>query len=182
MRVATAPSLPAARLPTGAELRDGTAIQLRLAVPGDHDELARFFHRLSLDSLNRRFFGPAEPSARLLDTFCTSAHPADAATVIATSPVNGAVRAIAVASYFRIDAACAEVAFAVDDQYQGHGLGGVLLAQLAMLARQQGFSRLEAQTLPDNAAMLHVFRDCGLELHVTPERGCVTVHLELPRA
>ena len=44
--------------------RGGLVARLRLAFPDDdHDELARFFHGLPLDSLRRRVFGPAEPSA-----------------------------------------------------------------------------------------------------------------------
>ena len=55
-----------------AVLRDGSVVQLRLSVASDRDELARFFHHLSFESLRRRFFGPAEPSPELLGTFCSS--------------------------------------------------------------------------------------------------------------
>ena len=162
-----------------AVLRDGSVVQLRLAVPGDHDELTRFFHRLSPDSLRRRFFGPAEPSGALLDTFCTSSHPAQAATLLALRQVDGALRPIAVGSYFRVDATIAEVAFAVDDQFQGKGLGTVLLERLATLAAAHGFTRFEAVTLPDNAPMLDMFHESGFEMVTKPERGCVTVHVSL---
>ena len=163
-------------------LRDGSVAQLRLAVPGDHGEVARFFHRLSLDSLRLRFFGPAEPSATLLDTFCVSSHPDQAATMLALRPVDGVPYAIAVASYFRIDAATAEVAFAVDDHLHHNGLGTMLLHRLATLARGQGFTTFEAVTLPDNVPMLDMFRDSGFAMRVKPERGSVTVQLSLDRA
>ena len=166
-------------MPSRAVLRDGSIVQLRLAVPGDHDALTRFFHRLSLESLRRRFFGAAEPSTTLLDTFCTSAQPAQAATVLALRPIEGVERPIAVASYFRIDGAAAEVAFAVDDQFHGQGVGTLLLGRLAELASAQGFTRFEALTLPDNAPMLDMLRDSGFEEHVKNERGCVTVQLSL---
>jgi GNAT superfamily N-acetyltransferase len=164
---------------TPAVLRDGSVVQLRLALPDDHAALTRFFHRLSVESLRRRFFGPAEPSSTLLDTFCTSAHPAQAATVLALRLTDGVERVIAVASYFRIDAATAEVAFAVDDQFHGRGVGTLLLERLAELAGAQGFTRFEALTLPDNAPMLDMLRDSGFEEHVKSERGCVTVELSL---
>ncbi|MCU1386279.1 MAG: family N-acetyltransferase [Acidobacteria bacterium] len=95
---------------------------------------------------------------------------------MATRLVEGVGRAIAVASYFRIDATNAEVAFAVDDAYQGHGLGAVLLTSVAMLARDQGFARVDAHTLPDNGGMFHVLRASGFEMRIKPQRGCVTVH------
>jgi acetate---CoA ligase (ADP-forming) len=162
-----------------AVLHDGSVVQLRLAVSGDHDELTRFFHRLSLESLRRRFFSAAEPSGTLLDSFCTSAHPAEAATLLALCQVDGVLRLVAVGSYFRIDATTAEVAFAVDDRYQGRGLGTLLLKRLATLALAHGFTRFDAVTLPDNAPMLEVFHESGFEMRARPERGCVTVHLSL---
>jgi GNAT superfamily N-acetyltransferase len=160
-------------------LRDGSIVQLRLAVPGDHDALTRFFHRLSVESLRRRFFGAVEPSTTLLDTFCTSAHPAQAATLLALRLIDGVECPIAVASYFRVDDTTAEVAFAVDDQFQGRGVGTLLLDRLAEFARAEGFTRFEALTLPDNAPMLDMLRDSGFEEQVKTERGCVTVQLSL---
>jgi GNAT superfamily N-acetyltransferase len=78
-----------------------------------------------------------------------------------------------------MDATTAEVAFAVEDRFQGHGLGTALLDRLAVLARARGFTRFEAVTLPDNARMLDMFRDSGFAVQLKPERGCVTVQLSL---
>jgi predicted CoA-binding protein/GNAT superfamily N-acetyltransferase len=162
-----------------AVLRDGSVVQLRLASPGDHAMLGRFFHRLSLESLHRRFFGLAEPSDALLDTFCTSSDPAQAATLLALREVEGELRPIAAGSYFRADATSAEVAFAVDDRFQGRGLGTVLLERLAALASSHGVTRFEALTLSDNAPMLNVFRESGFEIHSKPDHECVNVRLSL---
>lgn len=163
-----------------AVLRDGSVVQLRLSVAGDRDELARFFHHLSFESLRRRFFGPAEPSSALLDTFCASSDPRQAATLLALRQIDGVLRPIAIGSYFKIDATTAEVAFAVDDQSQGNGLATLLLQRLATLAAAQGFTRFEAVTLPDNRAMLDVFHASGLEIRSESERGAVEVLLALP--
>src|SRR5689334_16884024 len=137
-----------------AVLRDGSVVLLRLADPNDHDVLARFFHELSLESLRRRFFGIAEPTDAMLDSFCTSSNPAQTATLLALRSIEGELRPIAVGSYFKTSASSAEVAFAVDDHFQGKGLGTVLLEHLAALAAANGFTRFEAMTLSDNAAML----------------------------
>ena len=177
---ATSPSLPSTEdAADRAVLRDGSVVQLRLAGRGDRDELARFFHDLSFESLRRRFFSSAEPSDTLLDTFCSSSDPLQAATLLALRLVDGALRPIAVGSYFKIDATCAEAAFAVDDHFQGKGLGTVLLDRLAALAAAHGFTRFEAVTLSDNAAMLDVFRASGFEIHSANDHGCVTVQLSL---
>ena len=160
-------------------LRDGSVVQLRLAGPGDREALARFFHGLSFESLRRRFFGPAEPSQKIVEIFCDASDPAQTVTLLALRLVDGSLRPIAVGSYFRIDASSAEVAFAVDDHFQNKGLGTVLLDRLAGLAGGHGFTRFEAVTLSDNAAMLTVFHESGFEIHSKSEHGCVTVQLSL---
>jgi GNAT superfamily N-acetyltransferase len=162
-----------------AVLRDGSIVLLRFADPGDHEALARFFHGLTIESLRRRFFGPCEPSDRLLDTFSTSSDPKQAATLLALRAIEGATRPIAVGSYFRVDATTAEVAFAVDDRFQANGLGTMLLERLATLAAANGFTGFEAVTLTDNAPMLDMLQESGFEMRIQPERGVVTVHLSL---
>src|SRR3954468_12169964 len=84
-----------------AVLRDGSVVLLRLATPADHAMLARFFHDLSLESRRRRFLGFAEPSDKLLDSFCTQADVSESATLLAMRLVDAEMRPIAVGSYFR---------------------------------------------------------------------------------
>ena len=160
-------------------LRDGSAVQLRLAGPTDRDAITRFFHGLSFESLGRRFCGPAEPSRQMVETFCDASDAAKAVTLLALRLIDGSLRPIAVGSCFRIDASSAEVAFAVDDHFQNKGLGTVLLDRLAALAAAHGFTRFEAVTLSDNAAMLTVFHESGFEIHSKSERGGVSVQLSL---
>lgn len=44
----------------------------------------------------------------------------------------------------------AEVAFVVQDEHQGRGLGSVLLEHLAVAARHRGITRFYADTLATN--------------------------------
>ena len=76
----------------------------------------------------------------------------------------------ATASYLGINDRVAEVAFAVDDRFQGKGLATMLLERLAGIAAQHGFARFLASTLVDNAAMLEVFRDSGFEIRSKSSR------------
>jgi acetate---CoA ligase (ADP-forming) len=179
MRAMSPPSPASEASADRAVLRDGSVVQLRLAVPADHEVLGRFFHDLSLESRRRRFLAIAEPSNAILDGFCTSTDSSKAATLLALRLVDGELRPIAVGSYFKVDASSAEVAFAVDDHFQGKGLGTVLLERLATLASANGFTRFEAVTFSDNAAMLEVFRESGFEIHSKPDHGCVNVQLSL---
>jgi acetyl coenzyme A synthetase (ADP forming)-like protein len=162
-----------------AVLRDGTVATLRLAQTGDREVLRRFFHELSTESRRRRFLGFGEPADALLDRLSDSSDPARAATLLVLRVRDGESRPIAVGSYIGIDAIAAEAAFAVDDAFQGRGLGTILLERLAAMAAAHGFRRFDAMTLPDNTAMLEVFHDSGFEIRSRSESGAINVQLSL---
>jgi acetate---CoA ligase (ADP-forming) len=177
---AISPPLPAADdTASRAVLRDGSVVQLRLAGPSDQPALTRFFHDLSPESRRRRFFAITEPADSLLARFCDSSDLACSATLLALRLDGGLLRPIAVGSYFSTGDATAEVAFAVDDRFQGKGLGTMLLERLATIAGAHGFKRFEAMTLADNAAMLEVFHESGFEIRSKSDRGCVNVQLSI---
>src|SRR5689334_449286 len=89
---------------------------------------------------------------------------------------------IAVGRYERLGAGApeAEVAFVVADEYQGRGIGSVLLEHLAAAAREVGIERFVAEVLPQNAKMLNVFADAGYEVDRRYADG--VVHLVFPVA
>src|SRR5262245_21834673 len=164
MKVIT-PSLPAAD--DAAErvvLRDGSVAMLRPSRPDDAPAIKRFFHDLSPESRRRRFFTFAEPADALIDRLADSQDPTRALTFLAMRTVDGASKPVAVGSYIAVSPTSAEAAFAVDDRFQGKGLGSILLERLAVTGAAHGFRRFEATTLTENAAMLDVFRESGFEI------------------
>ena len=50
----------------------------------------------------------------------------------------------------------AEIAFAVVDQYQGHGIGKALMRHLAAIAQAAGLKKLSAEVLAENLPMLRL--------------------------
>ena len=76
----------------------------------------------------------------------------------------------------------AEVAFLVEEDYAGLGIAGRVLKHLARIARERGVRRLEAEVLPQNKAMLAVFRRSGLPMTESPAEDAVHVTLELAGA
>ena len=86
---------------------------------------------------------------------------------------------VAIASYIAINPKVAEVAFAVDDRFQGKGLSTLLLERLAVRAAQNGFEKFQATTLADNMPMLEVFRDSGFEIRSKTTAGVVELQLSL---
>ena len=160
-------------------LRDGTAATVRAAGPEDREALRRFFHNLSPDSRRNRFFTESEPSTAIIDRFAESSEDGHALTLVACRHVEGEVRIIAVASYIGLTDTAAEVAFAVDDRFQGKGISTLLLERLAARAAAHGFERFHATTLADNAAMREVFHDSGFEIRSRSAAGTVEVQLSL---
>jgi len=155
-----APAPPALDDPTTPRLvlRDGSVATVRRSTPDDREAMRRFFHDLSPESRRRRFFTAAEPNDALVDRLCDSADGRRSLTLVAVRQAGSETRFIAVGSYFATSADTAEAAFAVDDRFQGKGLGTELLERLAAIAASHGFQRFDATTLMDNHGMLEVFR------------------------
>src|SRR5690606_37286431 len=89
-------------------------------------------------------------------------------SLVVTVGPRPAEQLVAVGSYshtHRPDVA--EVAFLVEDAYQGRGIGTLLLERLAMAALEQGLTALEAFVMGENTDMLSVFEASGF----TFERG-----------
>jgi acetate---CoA ligase (ADP-forming) len=174
------PSMPAVDA-SGQQvvLRDGTVATLRPSVAEDRAAVAQFFHALTPESRRRRFFTVGEPPESLVERLCESGDPAAALTLLAVRLVEGRLQPIAVGSYIGLSPGVAEAAFAVDDRFQGKGLGTILLEHLAATAAAHGFRRFDAVTLPDNAAMLDVFHESGFEIRSKSETGQINVQLSL---
>jgi acyl-CoA synthetase (NDP forming)/RimJ/RimL family protein N-acetyltransferase len=156
-------------------LRDGSTAFIRLAQPADRDALREFFHQLSPESKRRRFFSSANPPDALVARLCDSSNPRSQLSLIVNRTVAGVSRIIATGSYSARDGSTAEVAFAVDDEFQGKGLGGLLLERLALLAARHGFVRFWALTRIENRLMLDTFRNSGFRLHEKVEDECVEI-------
>jgi acetyl coenzyme A synthetase (ADP forming)-like protein len=160
-------------------LRDGTTASVRRASPGDEVQILAFFRDLSLPSRRFRFFSASEPVPELLSRFAHSEDPGKALTLLAFRSVDGSARIVAVASYLALTETVAEVALAVDDRFQGKGIGTLMLERLAASAAHVGFQAFHASMLVDNLAMRDVFRDSGFEIRSTWGKDVVELRLEL---
>jgi ribosomal protein S18 acetylase RimI-like enzyme len=74
----------------------------------------------------------------------------------------------------------AEIAFVVIDAYQGQGIGTILMRHLAILARDAGLRELIAEVLPENTAMLKVFKKFGFR--PGSKREAQAIHLTMQLA
>lgn len=162
---------------TDVVIRDGSTITLRGAEEHDVPALLQFLQSLSPHSLYHRFHGwPTLTEARIRNLIGLDG--GRATTVVAESA--GAIAGFA--TFCHGDGGPghrAEVAFAVGDLVQGHGIGTRLLERLAAIARKDGIETFDAYVLGDNGPMLQVFRDSGLTTTVSLEAGVWHVTLSL---
>jgi RimJ/RimL family protein N-acetyltransferase len=159
-------------------LRDGTTILVRTIRADDKPRLLRHFQGLSPRSLYYRFFGLkrslTDDDLRRLTELDLVNHVGLAATM----HFDGDEHFIGVGRYIRRDRlSSAEVAFAVLDAYQGHGIGTLLLKHLARIARSNGIERLEADVMGGNQQMLEVFMNSGFREEQSYDTGVVHVSL-----
>jgi acyl-CoA synthetase (NDP forming)/GNAT superfamily N-acetyltransferase len=155
--------------PFDVALRSGATVQVRVAQPGDAERIEAFLSGLSAQSRWLRFFSGGVDLARAARE--TAAAGDGHQVLLAVTGGEGEV--VGIGQLDREGPQRAEVAFAVADRMHGHGLGTVLLAHLAELARESGIEVLEARVLPENAAMRAVFRDSGFPFREHVEDGAL---------
>jgi acetyl coenzyme A synthetase (ADP forming)-like protein len=160
-------------------LRDGSVAALRPATAADREAVRAFFRGLSPESRWKRFLGDVEPTESAIDRMCSSPDPANALTLVAWRQHPGGPTAIAIASYASMGGPIAEAAFAVDDRFQGKGIGTALLERLAAIGASRGFRWFQATVLHDNQPMLDVFRDSGFEVRSRSDNGLLDIRLNL---
>ncbi len=73
----------------------------------------------------------------------------------------------------------AEVAFLVDEEHQGKGIGSLILEHLAYIARDAGVTHFTAEVLPENRGMVGVFKDAGFEVSTGYEDGLIAVVMDI---
>jgi acetyl coenzyme A synthetase (ADP forming)-like protein len=138
-------------------LADGGTVRLRPVRPDDADRVLALYERLSDESIYLRFFSPVpRPTAAQLERLTNVDYDATFTLVAQFGD-----ELLAIARYDRVGPDEAEVAFTVQDDQQGRGLGTLMLEHLAVVARAHGIRTFAADTLPNNTRMLNVFRDAG---------------------
>jgi acetate---CoA ligase (ADP-forming) len=156
------------RFETDVVMRDGSLAHVRPVRSEDQNLLIHFIKDLSAETFYLRFLHKVRPEEAVrgmmpgTDRF--------ALLVMREEMVIGhAVYAIT------IPEKAADAAVVVADEFQGKGLGTILLGQLTQAAIAAGISMLEAQVAPENARMLQVLRELGFPTVLKSEPGFIRV-------
>lgn len=155
-------------------LRDGSTLRLQSPRPEDFGVIKAFYDGLSPDSRYFRFHGHGRT-----DSVARAEAGASGVDRLALIGRLGGL-VVAVASYDGLrEKGVAEVAFAVADDLQRHGIGTRMLEQLAAIAAERRIHRFEAEVIAGNERMLGVFEHAGFVVRRRGSLGEVTVSLDI---
>jgi RimJ/RimL family protein N-acetyltransferase len=161
-------------------LRGGYTVLIRPVRPDDRDLFMAGFERMSSESRYRRFMAYKKKlSERELDFFTHLDH--DRHEAIGAIDVETG-EGVGVARMHRSenDPELAEAAVTVVDDWQGRGLGGLLLGKLKDRAGELGVHRFEATLFTSNKAMLNLFQRLGCMRAERQGLDVLEIDVELP--
>jgi GNAT superfamily N-acetyltransferase len=138
---------------------DGDLITIRPAKPVDERRIQEHFYNQDKDDIYSRFFQARSRFVRDdLEGMFQIDYIKDL-TLLAVVGEFGFGKVVAVGEYLLDQARnVAEVAFSVSKEWQGKGLGKILMRKLSEAARENGIAGLMAYTLPRNQGMIRLFK------------------------
>ena len=153
-------------------------VSIRAVRPDDKQRIVRAFQGLERGSVYLRFFSYKRELEDEELRRVTECDGASRAALVATVGTGEHEIIVALGEYVRSGAA-AEIAFAVEENFQGRGIASRLLRQLAAIARAHGITQFEADVLAENTPMLAVLRNSGLRMRTSRAQGVVHATLFL---
>jgi GNAT superfamily N-acetyltransferase len=153
-------------------------VSIRAARPDDRERIVTAFRGLERGSVYRRFFFHKKELKEEELRRVTECDGVSAAVLVATVGSGDGETIVGLGEYMRSGAA-ADIAFAVEEDFQDRGIASRLLQQLANIARANGILQFEADVLAENAPMLAVLRKSGLRMQTSAGQGVVHATLSL---
>jgi GNAT superfamily N-acetyltransferase len=138
-------------------MRDGSKVTIRLSTTDDEPALFVFLAGLCSEARRLRFFTGAVDLGEAAHLSAES--DPHRAGLLAFDEDGDLVGHALYIQFGANQPGGAEVAVEVADELHGLGLGTILIERLGEIAEHRGISAFVAEVLPDNDAMLDVFRD-----------------------
>lgn len=164
-------------------LKNGLQVTIRAIRPDDKEAFMAAFKELESRTVYLRFFGqkkgltPQELKQATEVDFTGTVALAICIQDGEREKIIGAGRYIVFGDTEPPDRA--EVAFTVEEDYQGLGIGSMTLRHLTRIAKERGIAHFEADVLRENKGMLAVFNRSGLPVKQKRVEGVVHVTLSL---
>ena len=166
-------------------LKNGAVVRIRAIRSVDKAGIVEAFGKLEPESVYTRFFQHKQSFSNQELRAATEVDFVNVVALVVTIESGGREIIIGGGRYVVIDPSrtqrSAEIAFVVEEDFQGQGIAGRILKHLARIAREKGVSQFEAEVLPQNKAMLAVFARSGFPMKQLPADGAVHVTLSLAK-
>ena len=152
--------------------KGGLKVRIRAIKPSDEEAMRRLFYRFSNTAVFRRFLFPISTMPHDKTQEYVNVDYSQVMSVVALAGESDEEAIIAEARYVKDDrSAYGEVAFIVDEKYQGRGMATYLYQMLIRLAKERGLKGFTAEVLPANKEMMKVFEKGGLAIDARLENG-----------
>ncbi len=161
--------------------KENLEVRFRAIKPSDEEGMRHLFYRFSDEAVYYRYFSSVKtmPHAKMQD-YVNVDYRKVMSIVGLVGPVSKG-KIIAEGRFVRYpDRPQADLAFVVDEEYQGKGLATFMYEVLIRLARERGIKAFTADVLATNKAILKVLEKGGLPIKAQLEHGVyeVTIPLE----
>jgi len=137
---------------------DGQEVTFRPAKPVDERRIQEHFYNLDKTDIVSRFFHEKTSFVRAEAEGVSQIDYIKDLTIVAVVGEFGFGTVVGIGEYL-LDPSknIAEVAFSISKEFQGKGLGKILIKKLCMAARENGIAGLVAYTSPGNRGMIKLF-------------------------
>lgn len=158
--------------------KGGLTVRFRAIKPSDEEDMRRLFYRFSDESVYYRYFSPIRTMPHSKMQKYVNVDYSRVMSIVGLVGESGKGRVIAEARFVRdTQTPYADVAFVVDEAYQGIGIASYLYKLLARLAKERGLNGLTADVLSSNLAMMKVFEKGGLAFEAKQEEGAYAIKI-----
>ena len=155
------------------------SVRFRAIKPSDEEEMRRLFYRFSDQSVYYRYFAPIKTMPHSKMQGYVNIDFSRVMSIVGLVGEAGHGHIIAEARFIRDEKGpSADVAFVVDEKYQGIGIATYLYKLLIRLAKDRGIQYLTADVLATNKGMMKVFEKEGAPVTAKLDHG--VYHLTIP--
>ncbi len=172
-----------AEIATRHVFKDDLAVDFRAIKPSDVEDMRRLFYRFSDTSVYYRYFSPIKTMPHAKMQAYVNVDYRQTMSIVGLVREMGEGSIIAEARFVReSEEPVADVAFVVDEKYQGYGIATFMLKMLVRLAKERGLRGFKADVLASNKAMLKVFERSGLAVEARVVEGVYELNLPFSEA
>jgi len=161
--------------------KNNTIVRFRAIKPSDEEEMRRLFYRFSDESVYYRYFSPIKtmPHAKMQEYVCIDY--GKVMSIVGLIGNSGSGHIIAEARYVKEhqNSLEADIAFVVDEEYQGLGIATYLYKTLIRLAKERGIKIFTADVLSSNSSMMKVFEKGDMPFKARLEAGIYRLVIQL---